>query len=126
MSKHTLGEFLLARFMGALLPVEEDKPVIPGTVGELVDPLDSLLCDATRFKFKEKIPLEEVCKILSEYYTSIHWENIIEMSDQGTIMGDVWPAEANTFLGVFGAYEKDPSGHQETDILFVCLCPCIG
>jgi hypothetical protein len=126
MSKNTLGEFLTAKFMGALLKIEEDSPVIPGTIGELVDPLDDLLCDTTRFMFKEdKIPLEEVCLVLSEYYTKIDWKNDIGMSDQGTIMGVVWPCEVDTFLCVFGTYEKDLDG-KETNILFVGLCPSIG
>lgn len=125
MNKNTLGEFLLTKFAGAVLHVKENTPIIPGTIGELVDPLDDLLCEATRFRFREKIPLERVREILIEYYTGIQWKNSIHMSDQGPIMGDVWPAEADTVLGIYGRYEKDERG-AETNILLVALCPVIS
>lgn len=123
MSKNTLGEFLLSQYAGALLPAPEREPVKPGTIGELVNPLDMELCEAVRFKFKDKIPMKDVLALLELYYESINWPSALWISDQSDICGEVWPAEAETVLGVHALYEKENG--RENDILIACLNPIL-
>ena len=123
MDKNTLGEFLLSRFPdGTLLPVPEITPTKPGTIGDMVPPLERIYAEATCFHLKEKVPLERMCDILSQYYTRIKWVHRFDLDSGGEIMGDVWPAEAEICVGVWGFYQRDTTG-RETNILVITLNP---
>ena len=127
MNKNTLGEFLLSKFSGTVLVANWDSHPNPVTVGK-IDPLDYHLCEDVRFELKDKVPIMGMCGILTDYYTSIEWKNKIWILEgEDTIVGDVWPAETETVLGIFGAYEtEEPYGKgRETNVFHLTLCPVI-
>jgi len=112
----TLGQFLLEKFPGALLPTPEPTPAKEGTLGAMVDPLDDELCECVRFHPKENVSLETMCEVLREYWDSIHWSHDIYLSDPGelgvVIMGDVWPDQAETALAVIGLFERNKDNRE--------------
>lgn len=117
----TLPNFLLTKYRGEILPVPENKHPIPGKMEDLIPDIEQVMCDCTRFKFPEKVDLEEVVKILSEYYSAINWLNQISLSvDKKSVSGKVFPAETRRSLVVLAHYERDTEG-RETDTLSVSL-----
>lgn len=122
MNTSTLGQYLLAKYNGALLGVKDSAPVLAGTIAAMVDPLDFMLTEAIRFKFRQVRPsLEEIGLILAEYYVSIGWRIDMEDPQSGYITGNVYPIEVETCLVLMAFYEKG-----DTSVLSISTNPIIG
>ncbi len=115
----TLGQFLLEKFMGALLDTPEYTSNIPDTIGDMTHEFNDLLCDFTRFRLKEKVDIEDIIAALNEYYTGIGWRCEIDKTPTGEILGSVWPE--NTCLSLYAQYED-----KTEEIFFVSLNSIIG
>lgn len=111
MNTETLGQFLLSKYTGSLLGIKDIPPSPADSIGAVVDPLDNLLTEHVRFKFKyEKPSLNEIRLALLEYYEKIGWEVTIEEPQSDFLTGGVNPAEAETYLSLMSFYDaKD--GH---------------
>ncbi len=106
---NTLGEFLLSRFMGALLKNNEPVLLFPGSIEAVVNQPTEYV----RFKFiQEKPSLEEVKEVLIEHYKSLGWRIDIQEPQQGRIVGNVYTAETETSLTLISFYTN-----EDTDVL---------
>lgn len=105
MTTITLGQFLLSRYSGALLPEKGLTPVIPGTVEAMIPEINLIMSDHVEFVFKGSPPLlTEIHQVLIEYYRSINWHTYIQEPQEGVILGDVYPEEGDCGLSLLAGF----------------------
>lgn len=123
----TLGQFLQKRYPeGELIPTSTPQSPKSGTVGD-VDDVTLAHTDCVHFKFKHKIPPEDIHALLSEYYTSIGWEVTFDgdiSDEQKWISGSVRSSTGNEEAVVLALTVT----HNEADpnILTIVTNPIIG